>query len=310
MASYRSLKSKDADYRLPTECGAALPSSASQTLAPKWSGEDSRYCINKKDFEDATLFKNFVMLVNSSVQTAEKADDVLEKRLYKMMSHHGEPEADKCCRPGGSPCTHSQNPADKRPAGESDSTQNTGIQSTEIENDSGRPAEHERHAGAGKYNCNYNDSRFAQRASQADAAQGPLKDGADFMPYKRRENCANQRSYSLGEFHNEYQDAGSFAGIAEGITSKVYPPSTPLDSSSFYSFDRQKMLHADATRQKLRFKSYDESFDSLLRIKKNAYETTEDGEGFICAYCEARYVYKRCLVNHLLKSHRKIMKLM
>ena len=42
--------------------------------------------------------------------------------------------------------------------------------------------------------------------------------------------------------------------------------------------------------------------------KEELFQLNETDQGFVCLYCEARYIYKRCLVNHLLKSHRKLMK--
>lgn len=48
--------------------------------------------------------------------------------------------------------------------------------------------------------------------------------------------------------------------------------------------------------------------ESKQSSPEEPFQLNETDEGFVCSYCEARYVYKRCLVNHLLKSHRKLMK--
>lgn len=49
-------------------------------------------------------------------------------------------------------------------------------------------------------------------------------------------------------------------------------------------------------------------FEGEKKLKNEPFQFTETDQGFICAYCESRYIYKRCLINHLLKSHRKLIK--
>lgn len=57
-------------------------------------------------------------------------------------------------------------------------------------------------------------------------------------------------------------------------------------------------------KQKIKFKTYSTSADSIMYEKSSRIAFEEDRNGFICAHCDARYIYKRCLVNHLIKSHR------
>lgn len=87
---------------------------------------------------------------------------------------------------------------------------------------------------------------------------------------------------------------------------------TVFDSN--YSYIQQShMMKYNAPRSnnmhtRHRFMSVDESFSNLRNPRMESLEYAETEEGFICAYCEAKYVYKRCLINHLLKSHKKLMK--
>lgn len=56
-------------------------------------------------------------------------------------------------------------------------------------------------------------------------------------------------------------------------------------------------------QQKIRFKTYSMNVDNFVYEKKDDIAFEEDRNGFICAHCDARYIYKRCLINHLVKSH-------
>lgn len=54
---------------------------------------------------------------------------------------------------------------------------------------------------------------------------------------------------------------------------------------------------------RMRLHSYDASADAQ-QDWRDPMVLQAHGRGFICAYCDAKYVYRRCLVNHLLKNHK------
>lgn len=91
--------------------------------------------------------------------------------------------------------------------------------------------------------------------------------------------CMNSDSRSSSEYCSDYR--------AEGFSRMDYDP----------------------RNFRPRARSYDEG--TLLgklqgRVHKDSEENNDDNvPGFVCYYCDAKYVYKQCLLNHLNKSHRK-----
>ncbi|ADM11204.1 uncharacterized protein Eint_030600 [Encephalitozoon intestinalis ATCC 50506] len=71
-----------------------------------------------------------------------------------------------------------------------------------------------------------------------------------------------------------------------------------IKSEEDLSLASKKKIH-----QKIKFKAYSMGAESIMYEKRNEMAFEEDRNGFICAHCDARYVYKRCLANHLIKSH-------
>lgn len=74
-------------------------------------------------------------------------------------------------------------------------------------------------------------------------------------------------------------------------------------NSSEYRRD-EAFPHPKKRSQKIRFKTYNMNADSFMYEKRDDIAFEEDRNGFVCAHCDARYIYKRCLINHLIKSHR------
>lgn len=54
-----------------------------------------------------------------------------------------------------------------------------------------------------------------------------------------------------------------------------------------------------------RAKSYEDLIRESARRQRLCMESSECLNEFICYYCDAKYVYKQCLLNHLAKTHRK-----
>lgn len=52
------------------------------------------------------------------------------------------------------------------------------------------------------------------------------------------------------------------------------------------------------------------SVDATVELSKGPIQPVSQASnrGFVCAYCDAKYIYRRCLVNHLVKNHRKCIK--
>lgn len=83
-------------------------------------------------------------------------------------------------------------------------------------------------------------------------------------------------------------------------------PHAGQPSPEYYSFDPNSFAHEQQRLPRQRFMSLDESVDSLAQTRTEAMEYSGPEQGFVCAYCDAKYVYKRCLINHMFKSHRKL----
>lgn len=54
---------------------------------------------------------------------------------------------------------------------------------------------------------------------------------------------------------------------------------------------------------KIRFKSLNSDVGSLMFYNPPLPMIETDTE-FTCTYCGAKYIYKRCLINHMIKNHR------
>lgn len=54
---------------------------------------------------------------------------------------------------------------------------------------------------------------------------------------------------------------------------------------------------------KIRFKSCNIEIDSWMVNNRNNLPIEASNKGYVCTFCDARYVYKRCLVNHLMRMH-------
>lgn len=92
------------------------------------------------------------------------------------------------------------------------------------------------------------------------------------------------------------EDASLFLWFVNAVNSGGY--CKVVKNEEDVSLAPKKKLH-----QKIKFKAYSMSADNIMYEKKDEIAFEEDRNGFICAHCDARYVYKRCLVNHLVKSH-------
>jgi uncharacterized Zn-finger protein len=55
---------------------------------------------------------------------------------------------------------------------------------------------------------------------------------------------------------------------------------------------------------KIRFKSLNSELESLMFFTPKLPFIEDDTE-YTCKYCGAKYVYKRCLINHMVRNHRK-----
>lgn len=111
----------------------------------------------------------------------------------------------------------------------------------------------------------------------------------DCTPYKNaspdnESNCSSFNSRGSSELNSEYQQG--FGG-----------PKPPFVHSERrdYSMHNVRVPKSCFSEDKTTFKN-------------EPFQFTETDQGFICAYCESKYIYKRCLINHLLKSHRKLIK--
>lgn len=107
------------------------------------------------------------------------------------------------------------------------------------------------------------------------------------------------------EHKNESQEGNSALNEAYSSSSQKYT-NVNSEYSKFQNFNFETTDRKDLTSYQNRSDSY---FDGDLKKQKNEpFQFTETDQGFICAYCESKYIYKRCLINHLLKSHRKLIK--
>ncbi|CAD26215.1 hypothetical protein [Encephalitozoon cuniculi GB-M1] len=91
------------------------------------------------------------------------------------------------------------------------------------------------------------------------------------------------------------EDASLFLWFVNSVNSDRYYRAVRED---YVPLAPRKKIH-----QKIKFKAYSMSAESIMHERKGRIIFEEDRNGFICVHCDARYIYKRCLVNHLIKSH-------
>jgi hypothetical protein len=107
------------------------------------------------------------------------------------------------------------------------------------------------------------------------------------------ENKANQ---SKGHAEDPtYEDAQLFLWFVRAVNSREYGEERPKE---------EVVATARKKAQKIRFKSFSTAVDTYINERQHEFSFEEDRNGFLCTHCDARYVYKRCLINHLIKSHQ------
>lgn len=100
------------------------------------------------------------------------------------------------------------------------------------------------------------------------------------------------RSDEMGR--NIYEDASLFMWFVNAVNSGKY---IGREIEVFSTLSKRSLQH------KTRFKTYSMNVDNFINERRDGMSFEEDRNGFVCAHCDARYVYKRCLINHLIKSH-------
>lgn len=76
-----------------------------------------------------------------------------------------------------------------------------------------------------------------------------------------------------------------------------------VNSDEYLGRDDETFPFVPRRKQKIRFKTYSMSVGTFMYERKDNITFEEDKNGFVCVHCDARYIYKRCLINHLIKSH-------
>jgi hypothetical protein len=106
------------------------------------------------------------------------------------------------------------------------------------------------------------------------------------------ENNTDRREESVED--PMYNDARLFMWFVRKVNSREYTEERPKEEAAAVS----------KKKQKIRFKSFNTAVDSYMNDRQHEFSFEEDRNGFLCTHCDARYVYKRCLINHLIKSHQ------
>ncbi|KAH9411790.1 hypothetical protein HK407_03g05400 [Ordospora pajunii] len=97
--------------------------------------------------------------------------------------------------------------------------------------------------------------------------------------------------------HNVLNDASLFVHFVDAIHS-AYKPCNKISSGTPNHHLRQQ------AQEKACAKTYYAKPESNRILHSNhSMPFTEDTNGFVCAFCNARYIYKRCLITHLMKTH-------
>ncbi len=97
--------------------------------------------------------------------------------------------------------------------------------------------------------------------------------------------------------HSMLSDASLFMHFVDAIHS-VYQPCNKISS------DISNYLLRQQAQKKTHINSYyTESVPNHTLHSKHPVPFIEDTNGFVCAFCNVRYIYKRCLITHLMKTH-------
>lgn len=268
----------------------------------------------KKDYEDASLFKDFVKVVNlpGTILHLGEAGSV-EGRLHNMMRNQtGDHRTDGKCIPSVFDKRFKDNAIEGM---RKDRRVESRFKETSILNNIFRDkCVVENKLGRDKAESRFRNTIFESKYS---AGVQEYKDNPQSCPREVQDGGAEKKTgeNDVRRVPGPARRSASTSCILGADELECFQARrTALgedqawSSPQYYSFDSHKFAHDEPVKQRYRFKSYDEATDRLARINKHTFKAPENGEGFTCAYCEAKYVYKRCLVNHLLKSHRKIIK--
>jgi hypothetical protein len=155
--------------------------------------------------------------------------------------------------------------------------------------------------------------RMAERSSPIDRTlersspiDGTLDRSSPIDRYNERHN--NIDRFSIDKFM-ESDNANRYSKHARSMSQPGLSENYCNEYNRKRSLVDLEIMNEDSLPKnpRIRFKSYDFSMEPPT-ADRDLMQHLEPPQCFICAYCEAKYVYKRCLVNHLIKSHRKILK--